>query len=57
MTDPRFFPAVILGGHVGAADAYAQGWWTSDDVPAVVRVFVQNRALVDGLETGLARLV
>lgn len=57
VTDPRFFPAVILGGHVGAADAYAQGWWTSDDVPAVVRVFVQNRALVDGLETGLARLV
>ena len=57
VTDPRFFPAVILGGHVGAADAYAQGWWTTDDLPAVVRVFVQNRALVDGLETGLARVV
>ena len=56
VTDPRFFPAVILGGHVGAADAYAQGWWTTDNLPAIVRVFVQNRALVDGLETGLARI-
>jgi len=57
VVEPRFFTAVIIGGHVGAADAYAEGWWTTDDLPAVVRVFVQNRELVDGLETGLARLV
>ena len=55
--NPRFFMAILLGGHVGAADAYAEEWWTTDDLPAVVRVFVQNRELVDGLETGLARLV
>ena len=55
--NPRFFTAILLGGHVGAADAYAEEWWTTDDLPAVVRVFVQNRELVDGLETGLARLV
>jgi len=57
VTDARFYRAVVLGGHIGAAEAYADGWWTTDDLTAVIRVFVRNRGVMDDLETGFARLV
>lgn len=57
IVDPRFYRAVALGGHIGAAEAYASGWWETDDLTAVIRVFVHNRAVMDEFETGWARLV
>lgn len=54
--DPRLYRAVILGGHLGAAEAYFDGWWDADDLTAVVRILVRNRRVLDDLETGLARL-
>jgi cyclopropane-fatty-acyl-phospholipid synthase len=54
--DPRFYRAVALGGHLGAAEAYLDGWWTSDNLVALVQVLVRNRETLDGLERGLARL-
>ncbi len=57
VTDPRFYAAVALGGHIGAAEAYANGWWTTEDLTGVIRVFVRNRSVMDDLETGLARFV
>lgn len=54
--DPRFFRAVAFGGALGAADAYVNGWWESDDLVALVRILVRNRAALEGLERGLARL-
>jgi len=55
--DPRFYGSVALGGHIGAAEAYASGWWTTDDLTAVIRLFARNRAVMDDLETGFARLL
>jgi len=55
--DASFFSAIALGGHVGAAEAFAEGAWTTDDLTQVVRVLVQNREVLDDLETGFARLV
>jgi cyclopropane-fatty-acyl-phospholipid synthase len=54
--DPRFYRAVALGGHLGAVDAYLDGWWDTDDLTALVQVMVQNRAVLDSLENGWARL-
>lgn len=54
--DPRFFRAVCLGGHLGAVDAYLDGWWETDDLTALVQLMVQNRAVLDSLETGWARV-
>jgi len=54
--DARFYRAVALRGSVGAGEAFAAGWWTSPDPVAVVRLFVQNRAALSGLEGGMARL-
>ncbi len=54
--DPRFWSTVVRRGSVGAGEAYAAGWWTSDDPTAVVRLFVRNRDALTGLEGGLALL-
>ena len=56
VTDPRFYKAVAVNGSVGAGEAYANGWWRCDDPVALVRLLVRNRALLDGMESGLARL-
>ncbi len=53
--DPRFFTAVALGGSVGAGESFMAGHWDADDLVAVVRLLVRNRAALDGLEGGLAR--
>jgi cyclopropane-fatty-acyl-phospholipid synthase len=53
---PQFYRAVVLGGHLGAVEAFLDGWWETDDLTALVRLMVQNRAVLDSLETGWARL-
>ncbi len=54
--DARFHEAVAFGGAVGAGEAYAAGWWSSDDLTGVVRLMLRNREALDGLEGGSARL-
>ncbi|TAJ19070.1 MAG: class I SAM-dependent methyltransferase [Planctomycetota bacterium] len=54
--DPRFWQAVALRGSIGAGEAYADGWWSSDDPAAVARLFVRNRAVLDGLDGRMAAL-
>ena len=54
--DPRFFRATALGGSLGAAEAYLNGWWETDDLVGLVQVMVKNRDTLQGLERGLARL-
>lgn len=54
--DPAFYGAAAFGGSIGAAESYARGEWSADDLTAVVRVLLANRDVLDGLETGFARL-
>ena len=54
--DPAFFRSLLLGGHIGAAESYVRGEWTTEDLTAVVRLLSRNRETLDGLETGWARL-
>jgi cyclopropane-fatty-acyl-phospholipid synthase len=53
---PQFWPAVALGGSVGAGASYIDGAWSSADLPAVVRLFVRNRVTLERLEGGWAKL-
>ncbi len=55
--DDAFYSALAFGGHVGAAESYVRKEWETDDLTALVQVFVRNREVLDDLETGLARLV
>jgi cyclopropane-fatty-acyl-phospholipid synthase len=56
VNDERFWGAVARRGGVGAGEAYAEGWWSSDDPTAVVRLFVRNEQALAGIDSGLARL-
>lgn len=53
---PGFWSDVAFRGSVGAGEAFADGRWAVDDLPSLVRILVRNRPVLDGLETGLARL-
>ncbi len=54
--DPRFYTELAFGGSVGAGEAYMSGYWSCEDLTAVIRVLVNNLHVVDGMEGGLARL-
>lgn len=52
--DPHTYVDVALGGTVGVGDAYRWSFWSCDDLTTLVRIFVLNRELLDGMEGGLA---
>ena len=62
--DPGFYRAVARNGSVGAGEAWMDGLWRcsapgltpTDALVVLVRLLVRNRDLLDGMETGLARL-
>jgi cyclopropane-fatty-acyl-phospholipid synthase len=56
VSDMAFYRMAALHGSVGAGDAYGDGLWQCDDLVALVCLLVRNRDLLDGLETGLARI-
>ena len=54
VNDPRFFSEIAFGGSIGAGEAYMQGYWSTDDLTALMRILLQNRGVLDGMEGGLA---
>jgi cyclopropane-fatty-acyl-phospholipid synthase len=56
ITDARFYADTAFGGSVGAGEAYIRGFWQCDDLTALSRIMVLNRAALSGLEGGFARL-
>jgi cyclopropane-fatty-acyl-phospholipid synthase len=55
--NPRFYRHLVLGGSLGAAEAYIRGHWTCDNLVNLVRVFCRSAAASAGLEGGPARLL
>lgn len=53
---PAFWPAVAFGGSVGAGESYMDGHWDCDDLTGLVRLLLRNRSVLDGMESGMARL-
>jgi cyclopropane-fatty-acyl-phospholipid synthase len=53
---PRFYTRTLLGGTIGAAEAYMEGLWSSDDLTTVVRILVLNQSLFAEMEKGWAWL-
>ncbi len=54
--DGRFYSKLLLEGSVGAGEAFMDGWWHTDHLTALVRIFARNMALLDQLESGFAKL-
>jgi cyclopropane-fatty-acyl-phospholipid synthase len=53
--DPRFYSEIAFGGSIGGGEAFMHAFWTCDDLVALVRILLQNREVLDGMETGAAR--
>ena len=49
--DPRFYREVALGSSLGAGDAFVHGYWRSNDLLAVMRLFAKNLTQRDDLQT------
>ncbi len=54
---PRFYSRAILGGSIGAGEAYMAGWWSTDDVTALIRIVIQNQQVFEDMDKGLSRVV
>ncbi len=54
--NPSFYRALASNGSVGAGEAYMDGLWRCSDLVGLMQLLVRNRALLDGMETGSARL-
>jgi cyclopropane-fatty-acyl-phospholipid synthase len=53
---PRFYRYMALGGSLGAAEAYMDGLWETDDLTALCRIVVQNGKTRDKMERSWAQL-
>lgn len=54
--NPDFYCMVAANGSVGAGEAWMDGYWECDNLVGLIRLLALNRDLLDGMETGLARL-
>ena len=48
--DPRAYRSIALGGAIGAAEAYAGGWWTASDLTALIRIVARNPEVAAGID-------
>ena len=54
--DAGAFPRILLGGTVGAGEAFMDGSWVADDLTRAMRLFVRDAALLAGFELGASRV-
>ncbi|MFK8014391.1 MAG: class I SAM-dependent methyltransferase [Gammaproteobacteria bacterium] len=50
ITDPRFYRDVALSGEVGAAESYMEDHMRCADLTALVRLFIINADVLDGID-------
>jgi len=55
--DMKTYTMMAFGGSNGSAQAYIDGYWSVDDLTALIRIFVHNRTALEKLESGLATLL
>jgi cyclopropane-fatty-acyl-phospholipid synthase len=54
--DHRFYSDIALAGSIGAGEAYMAGSWATDDLTALAQIMLRNREVMEGMDSGLARL-
>lgn len=53
---PAFYRRVVLGGTLGAGEAYMEGLWRCDDLTALMRILIRAETVFAELNRGVARL-
>jgi cyclopropane-fatty-acyl-phospholipid synthase len=51
---PQTYADAAFGGTVGGGEAYIRGQWRTDDLTALIRLFLVNREVMESLEGGAA---
>jgi len=54
--DPLTYPHMLLGGSIGAGEAYMNGYWTTDNLTHLIRIVIRNRMVLEQMESGWAKL-
>ncbi len=54
--DVRAFKAIIFGGEPAAGKTYVQGWWSSENLIDVIRLFTLNRNVLFSFKYGIGAL-
>jgi cyclopropane-fatty-acyl-phospholipid synthase len=55
--DVRFYSDVAFGGAIGAGEAYIRGYWSCDELTTLVRILLNNREVLSGMDDGAASLM
>ena len=55
VNDVSCYSKMLLGGSIGAGEAYMQGLWSSPDLTKVIQVLAREQAALDKLEKRFAR--
>ena len=53
---PAFYSDIAFGGSVGSGESYIHGTWECSDLEALVRILLRNREVLDGIDSGTARI-
>jgi cyclopropane-fatty-acyl-phospholipid synthase len=48
---PQMYVDTVFGGTVGVGEAYIRGLWRCDDLTSLVRLFVINRQVMNGMDS------
>ena len=54
--NPSAYMAVLLGGEPAAGNTYVKGWWSSDKLLDVMRIFTLNRETLFSFKSGIASI-
>jgi len=54
--DAQFYGEVVFGGSIGAGEAYMRDLYDCDNLTNLIRLMVRNQSLLDGIESGWAKL-
>ena len=53
---PRFYSKAVLGGSIGAAEAYMSALWSADDLTRALRIMALNRESFERLDKGWSKV-
>jgi cyclopropane-fatty-acyl-phospholipid synthase len=54
VVNPAMFKLFALGGSVGAAEAYIEGYWRCSNLTTLIEIFARNQAQLDAFERKFA---
>ena len=56
VTHANVYKKVLFGGTIGVGEAYVSGWWKTNDLVKVVRIFVLNQHSLRNMDNDLSRM-